>query len=263
MFYQSEIEYLGYKFSAEGISPSPTKVDNVVNMPLPETTDQLRSFLGLVTFVGCRFVPHFSTLTSVLFDMCSQGSPRKLFWSDDAKSAFENLKQAVVQSFTLTWFDPSCPIKIQSDASGAGIGSCLIQNDKVVAFASRKLSEVESRYSTLEKEYAKKFRGRNVHYQVGDLVYFRKGQGGNYSSERSILEVLPNHAYRIDTYEGYSRIYNQSNLKRRFSSSNIQSEAEAHLAYDMAINQKDHEIKTLPSCRKLRSKRVDPSVYKE
>ena len=122
----------------------------------------------------------------------------------------------------------------------------------------------------MEKEYANKFQGREVRYKVGDLVYFQKGQGDAFRFEGSILEVLPNHAYRIKTREGYLRIYNQSHLKRRFSCFDAPGEADAHAAYDMVVkpsvpirHEKDHHSKAVPSLRKLRPRRLDPSIYKD
>ena len=53
----------------------------------------------------------------------------------------------------LVWFNIMSPVTIVSDASGYSLGAALLQNDKVVAYASRKLTTVETRYSCIEREF--------------------------------------------------------------------------------------------------------------
>lgn len=50
-------------------------------------------------------------------------------------------------------FDPHKEIIIQTDASQNGLGSCLLQDNMPVAFASRSLSETEKNYAQIEKEF--------------------------------------------------------------------------------------------------------------
>ena len=120
-------------------------------MPLPESIEQLRSFLRLATFIGQRFIPHFSSLTANLFSMCSNSISFE--WTDDLLNCFNLLRNAIAQASKLVWFDVTAPITIVSDASNYGLGAALMQNDRVVAYASRKLTGVETRYSCIEREF--------------------------------------------------------------------------------------------------------------
>ena len=52
----------------------------------------------------------------------------------------------------LAYFDPSKSLSIQCDASGQGLGAALLQDGEPLAYASRALSEAETRYATIEKE---------------------------------------------------------------------------------------------------------------
>lgn len=53
----------------------------------------------------------------------------------------------------LRFYDVSKPITIQGDASSTGLGSCLLQEGRPVAYASRALTETEiNSYSQIEKE---------------------------------------------------------------------------------------------------------------
>ena len=92
-------------------------------MSLPENKEKLRSFLGLATFVGQRFIPHFSSLAAPLFNMCSNSKDSHFEWSTDLSQAFKMLQNAIVEASELVWFDISVPVTIVSDASGYGLGA--------------------------------------------------------------------------------------------------------------------------------------------
>ena len=69
----------------------------------------------------------------------------------EANHAFGAIKEAVSAEVTLNYFDPQKPITLQVDASMAGLGAVLFQEDRPVAFASRALTETESRYANIER----------------------------------------------------------------------------------------------------------------
>ena len=73
-------------------------------------------------------------------------------WSSSHNKAFKSIKQAIYQELSLTYFDPKKDTVIQIDASLRGLGSALIQDGKVVAFASRALTDTEKRYANIERE---------------------------------------------------------------------------------------------------------------
>ncbi len=52
----------------------------------------------------------------------------------------------------MSYYDPSKPTEIIVDASPVGLGGLLVQDGNVVCYASRALSDVESRYSQTERE---------------------------------------------------------------------------------------------------------------
>ena len=53
---------------------------------------------------------------------------------------------------TLHYFDPTKVSTIQADASQPGLGACLFQRGKPIAYASRSLSLAEGNYAQIEKE---------------------------------------------------------------------------------------------------------------
>ena len=52
----------------------------------------------------------------------------------------------------LPYFNVNAETTLQTDASKKGLGACLIQNGKVVCYASRALTKTEQNYQNLERE---------------------------------------------------------------------------------------------------------------
>jgi hypothetical protein len=78
-------------------------------------------------------------------------------WTLADTEAFETLRSAVTSDSCPTQFDSRLPTTLYVDASATGLGAILCQiypvtGTGVVAFASRKLSDCESRYSNTERE---------------------------------------------------------------------------------------------------------------
>ena len=52
----------------------------------------------------------------------------------------------------LSYYDSARELTLQSDASETGLGATLMQEGHPIAFASRALTDVETRYAQIEKE---------------------------------------------------------------------------------------------------------------
>ena len=73
-------------------------------------------------------------------------------WQDDHQTTFEALKRSVTSTSCLQYFDPNKHTFVEVDASQKGLGACLVQDGKPVAFASKTLKPHESNYSNIERE---------------------------------------------------------------------------------------------------------------
>ena len=49
-FMKDSVEYLGHRVDANGIHTTPEKIAAIINAPLPQNLQQLRSFLGLLNY---------------------------------------------------------------------------------------------------------------------------------------------------------------------------------------------------------------------
>ena len=58
-FFQSSVLFLGHLLSKDGILPNPEKVHKVEDWPIPKTTKEVHSFLGLASYYR-RFIPQFA-----------------------------------------------------------------------------------------------------------------------------------------------------------------------------------------------------------
>ena len=73
-------------------------------------------------------------------------------WSDAQEQDFTRLRQLLTEAPTLVYFDPSKQLVIQCDASNCGLGSALLQDGRPITYASRALTDAETRYVIIEKE---------------------------------------------------------------------------------------------------------------
>jgi len=138
----SQVKYVGLLIAADGIRPDPDKVKAIADMTVPTDVKAVQRFLGTVTYLS-KFIPNFSSVTEPLRALVKADMPWS--WSNNQQSAFDHLKRLVVASPVLRYFNPSKPAVIQTDASSTGLGSCLLQDGAPVAFASRALTDCETR----------------------------------------------------------------------------------------------------------------------
>ena len=109
----------------------------------------------------------------------------RFYWSEKCQDSFENLKAFLTEALVLTQHTYGKEYMIFSDASLNGLRCVLMQEGKVVAYASRQLKPHEKNYPTHDLELAtivfalKKWR----HYLYGEKRFI-------YTNHKS-LKYLP------------------------------------------------------------------------
>lgn len=149
VFSQSEIKFYGHVFTARGVKPDPDKVEAIKSMQPPQSVSEVRSLVGMVQYIS-RFIPDYATITAPLRDLTKKDAT--WIWGKEQQKALDRLKSELIGSRVMTYFDPRKKTEIIADASPVGLGGMLMQDGKVISYASRALSEVEKRYSQTERE---------------------------------------------------------------------------------------------------------------
>ena len=150
-FWLDRIDFLGHVISGEGVTVDPQKIEAVVHWERPKNVTEVRSFLGLAGYYR-RFVENFSRIATPLTALLHKGRP--YVWSDVCEESFRQLKQKLVEAPILALPNSEDDFVIYSDASKRGIGCVLMQNGKVIAYASRQWRPHEQNYPTHDQELA-------------------------------------------------------------------------------------------------------------
>ena len=119
-------------------------------MEIPKSVSELRRFLGIKNQLG-KFSPNIAHLSQPLRELLS--TKRVWAWGPALNSAFS---KELTPPGIPTHYNSNTKTKISADTSSHGLEAVLLQqvNGKwhPVAYASRSLTEAESRYPQIEKE---------------------------------------------------------------------------------------------------------------
>ena len=145
----SEIPFMGHVVSNKGLKPDPSKVEAILKMEPPTDKAGVERLRGTVNYLS-RFVPKLTDVMRPISDLTHPDV--EWSWTSSHDKAFEEVKHLLTVAPVLAYFDPSKELSIQCDASGQGLGAALLQEGRPLAYASRALSDTETRYATIEKE---------------------------------------------------------------------------------------------------------------
>jgi hypothetical protein len=165
-FWLREIKFLGHTISQDGVSVDPEKVQEVMDWKPPTIVRQIRSFLGLAGYYR-QFIPDFSRISKPMTKLLKKGV--KYEWSQKCEDAFHTLRQHLTTAPVLAQPDNTKPFEVFCDASGTGLGCVLMQDNGVIAYASRALRPHEQNYPTHDLELAAVVHALKIwrHYLMG------------------------------------------------------------------------------------------------
>jgi hypothetical protein len=148
-FGRSELEYLGYWITREGIQPIAQKVEAIQLIAPPKTRKELRRFIGIVNYYRDMWI-HRSDVLAPLSRLTSKTTPWQ--WTEIEQNAFDTMKRIISRETLLAYPDFTKPFVIHTDASKVQLGAVISQDDRPIAFYSRKLNPAQTRYTTTERE---------------------------------------------------------------------------------------------------------------
>ncbi|KAJ9544265.1 hypothetical protein OSB04_023972 [Centaurea solstitialis] len=118
-FWIREVHFLGHVVNKEGIHVDPAKIEAIKRWEAPKTPTEIRQFLGL---------------------------------AEKQEEAFQLLKHKLCNAPILGLPEGTDNFVVYCDASHQGLGCVLMQNEKVIAYASRQLKVHEKNYTTHDLE---------------------------------------------------------------------------------------------------------------
>ena len=241
-FWLKEVSFLGHIVYAEGIRVDPIKIKAIVNWKPPRNVTEVRSFLGLAGYYR-RFVQGFSVIASSLTRLLRKGV--KFEWDDKCQSSFERLKEILVEVPVLIQPTSGRDYTVYSDASRIGLGCVLMQDGKVMAYASRQLKPHEQNYPTHDLELAAVVFALKIwrHYLYGEkcriytdhksLKYLLTQKDLNLR-QRWWLELLKDYDCIIDYHPGKENVLADA-LSRKMISALTLKDYDWRLAKDGAL----------------------------
>nr|GEY62163.1 hypothetical protein [Tanacetum cinerariifolium] len=139
--------------SKKGIEVDKAKVDVNSKLPHPTTMKGIRSFLGHAGFYH-RFIKDFSKIARPMTKLLEKDTP--FIFSQECVNAFQTLKRKLTEALILTALDRDMPFELMCDASDFTFGAVLGQRQdkhfRPIHYASKTMTEAESKYTMTEKE---------------------------------------------------------------------------------------------------------------
>ena len=152
-FGKTTLNFHGHLFTADGLRPSPDKIQAVKDYEPPKTKEELVSFLQMLAYLS-RYISNFSSRCEPLRRLTRD--KLKFEWTQEQQTAFVDLKDAITSAPVLVPFYPDRQTLVICDGSPTGLGAGLFQKTQhgyqPVHYVNRTLTDTESRYSQIERE---------------------------------------------------------------------------------------------------------------
>nr|AAR89003.1 putative polyprotein [Oryza sativa Japonica Group]ABF96826.1 retrotransposon protein, putative, Ty3-gypsy subclass [Oryza sativa Japonica Group] len=141
-FWLTEVKFLGHVITAQGVAVDPSNVESVTKWTPPKTDRPTHE----------------------------DEKDEKFKWTAECDKSFEELKKKLVSAPVLILPDQMKDFQVYCDASRHGLGCVLMQEGRVVAYASRHLSPHEGNYPTHDLELAAVVHALKIwrHYLIGN-----------------------------------------------------------------------------------------------
>lgn len=153
-FEKTHVKFLGHELDQNGFHVDEAKVRDIENFRSPTTGSELRSFLGLATYIS-PYIDNFANITHPLWAVSSS---RTWTWGPQQQKAFEEIKHKITHcTTTLGYFSEQDRTILYTDASPDALGAVLVQqkdgnSPRIISFASKALTSTEKKYAQNQRE---------------------------------------------------------------------------------------------------------------
>ena len=217
-----------------------------------------------------KFVDGFSKIASPLTNLTRKNV--KFQWTDLCERSFMELKQKLISAPILAIPTNSGRFVVYSDASKCGLGCVLMQNGKVIAYASRQLKDYEKNYPTHDLELAAVVFALKIwrHYLYGErceiytdhksLKYFFTQKELN-MRQRRWLELVKDYDCVINYHPGKANVVADALSRKSFSSVSTMVLVQKPLLQDM--QRLELEIVSKGLVEKLSAMSLQPTLLEK
>ena len=143
------VKFMGHMLTDHGLEPDPDKIEAVLDMPTPQNVEDAQRLNGFVTYLS-KFFPKLADVIEPIRRLTRKDAEWN--WSEEQDSALRKVKSLATDAPVLRYYDPTCQLEVQCDASQKGLGAALMQRGQPIAYISRALTPTEQRYAQIEKE---------------------------------------------------------------------------------------------------------------
>ncbi|GJZ95939.1 putative reverse transcriptase domain-containing protein [Tanacetum coccineum] len=143
-FWIPKVQFLGHVIDCQGIHVDPAKIKSIKDWASPKTPTEIHQFLGLVGYYQ-RFIEGFSKIAKTMTKLTQKKVAFE--WGDKHEAAFQTLKNKLCSAPILALPQGAKNFIVYFDVSHKGLGAVLMQNEKVIAYASQQLKIHEKNYS--------------------------------------------------------------------------------------------------------------------
>ena len=137
-FWLEQVSFLGHVVSRDGIQVDPKKIEAITEWPRPTTVTEMKSFLGLAGYYR-RFMKDFSKIAAPLTKLTQKNM--KFIWTDRCEEHSQLLKDLLTSVPVLTLPSGNEGYTLNCYASRVGLGYVLMQNGRMVTYASHQLKK--------------------------------------------------------------------------------------------------------------------------
>ena len=152
---ETETEYLGYILTRGGVKPQQKKAQAILALNPPNTITELRQLLRMVHYyrdMRAKCSEMLARLTDLVGECretktTKKNKIKKIPWRWDLihQQAFDNVKAAIARDLVLAYLDFTKSFEIYKYASTMQLGAVITQDNRPIAFFSRKLSERQTK----------------------------------------------------------------------------------------------------------------------
>ncbi|KAA3482495.1 gag/pol polyprotein [Gossypium australe] len=145
---------LGFVVSEKGIEVDSDKVKAIQDLPPPRTQKEVRGFLGRLNYIA-RFISQLTEKCDPIFRLLKKHSQG--VWDEECQRAFDKVKQYLSTALVLSPPNPDRPLILYLSVFDNSMGCVLGQHDesgrkeKAIYYLSKRFTECEMRYSSIEK----------------------------------------------------------------------------------------------------------------